>query len=258
VNASKKATLRYGHPKMDPNERDVIMVGLAGAVSSKQKKFKTLHAECGGAVNEKRFCAECDADVAAENTLKGFEYTKGHFITFTPEEIEGAKTEREPFIDVTKFVPRTELTTTMLDKVYFLIPGEIGSGKYGALFSALTATKSVGLGRQALWGKEHPVAVYPSREFESGGVLMMATLAPFEDLVAPDFGAPTPSKQAALEARERVESLLGHLEPEDLQPEDRVRIFELINAKVVGEVSPPDLVASLKETVKKQKAVVKK
>jgi DNA end-binding protein Ku len=262
MRASKKATLRYGSPGLAPEERDTIQVGLAGAVSSKATKFRNLHSACRTPISEQKRCAECDEVLTEpDGLLKGFEITKDEFVVFTEDELKDAIPERDPFIDITKFVPRGELSGLMIDKEYFLIPDKIAPGRYGVLFQSMSGLKVTGLGKQTLWGKEHPCAVYPNQTFESGGVLMMAILHPHEDLVEPDFASPTPTREGVRDGRTKIEALLGHLEPEDLEVESRTQINALIASRLEHPaVTPaPDLVAQLKETVKRQrKPAVKK
>lgn len=255
MRASKKATLRIGSPGLAPEERDMIQVGLAGAVSSKATKFRNIHSTCRTPISEQKRCQTCDEAVEPEELLKGFEVTKNEFIVFTDDEIRDAIPERDPFIDITKFVPRGELSGLMIEKEYFLIPDKVVPGRYGVLFQAMSGLKATGVGKQTLWGKEHPCAVYPNQSFPSGGVLMMAILHPHEDLVQPDFASPTPSREGVRDGRAKIEALLGHLEPEDLEVEARTQINALIASRLDRhvEVETPDLVSSLKETVKRQR-----
>jgi DNA end-binding protein Ku len=253
MHVSRKAGLRFGSPALNPEERDVVQVGLAGAVSSKDKKFRTMHEGCGGTIKEPKTCSKCEKTVEQEDLVSGYEYAKDEFIVFTRPELDALDVEKTPFIDVTKFVLYEELDLTMLASQYYLVPDKVVPGRYGVLYQVLTTMRAAGIGSTTIWGKEHPIAVYPH-----GGVLMLATLNLHEDLVEPDFTAPVPSKAALAEFKPRVLALMGHLDPEDLESESRRRKNDLIAARSDGPTTdPPNLVEELKKTVKARRPKAK-
>jgi non-homologous end joining protein Ku len=43
--------------------------------------------------------------------VKGYEYGRGQFVTFTPEELKALDVESSKVIDLEKFVPRGDLRT---------------------------------------------------------------------------------------------------------------------------------------------------
>lgn len=251
-----------------------IPVGVAGAISeSKEVTFKTLH-DCGNPVSlrelsgpkaknsaakneekvspvqKKSYCEACDVEV--ETTIRGFEFTKGKFLTFKNEELDVFKPDEPKLITLTKFVPRVTVIPLMVSKSYFLIPNSHVSASYGQLFSSLAELKLAGIGTQNLWGKEHPVAVYAEQSFEGHPVLMMQLLHLHEDKVLPDFAAPIPSKEAKKEMKELLTSLAGELLEGDLVSSQRVRLNDLIAAKLQALQQPkPELVEALKPRRKK-------
>jgi hypothetical protein len=119
MHVSRKAGLRFGSPALNPEERDVVQVGLAGAVSSKDKKFRTMHEGCGGTIKEPKTCSKCEKTVEQEDLVSGYEYAKDEFIVFTRPELDALDVEKTPFIDVTKFVLYEELDLTMLASQYY-------------------------------------------------------------------------------------------------------------------------------------------
>jgi DNA end-binding protein Ku len=56
-------------------------------------------------------------EVEKEEVVKGYEYQRGQFVTFTAEELKALDVESSKVIDLEKFVPRGEL-----DPVYFNAP----------------------------------------------------------------------------------------------------------------------------------------
>lgn len=255
-----------------------VPVGIAPAVTGTNEiTFRRMH-NCGhpvvnkdsgkvktkiktttvSTIKQHLFCEACGVEV--DETVKGYEYATGHFVTISEDELEAIAPSPEKVITLNKFVPRNNVTGLMVEKDYFLIPNPKVNAGYGVLYQALAETKTIGFGTQALWGKEHPCAVVANQDFE-GGVLMMQVLRQFEDMVMPDFKAPIPNAAARKLAKELVLSHTGTLvADEDLVSQQRVRLNALVAAKMAGvdlpaaaqieeAVPSTDLMDALKQSV---------
>ena len=71
-----------------------IPVGLYTATQDVDIHFNQLCKEDGSRVKYKKVCANCGKEVSAKDIVKGFEYEKGKYVTFTDDEFEQAKTAR--------------------------------------------------------------------------------------------------------------------------------------------------------------------
>lgn len=254
------------HPPDNPFEIR-IPVGLKTAVSeTKQPSFRVLHAECGSPVEVRKpsadekapepkegegsslqWCPKCERE--ATETRKGFEYAKGEFVMFSQAETDSMMEERSPFIRIDKFVPVADLKRVMVAGYYFLIPDEHMGEQYGVLYQGLAKTKAAGFGSHTLYGKEHPCAIVADQDWP-GGVLMMWQLQLWEDVQQPDFQAPIPSKQAQDLVVEMVKAELTEFDPAvDLTSLQRIRVNEMITAKVAGKQPPKVDVEKDRETV---------
>lgn len=234
-----------------------IPVGVAGTTTeTKNISFKNMH-ECGsalkvettgkagtaGTIKQHLFCEKCGVQV--DQVVKGLEYASGQFITFSEGELEAIKPPAGKVITLNKFVPRNDVTTLMVEKSYFLIPNPNVPSGYGLLYQSLAETKMAGVGVQSLWGKEHPCAIYADQSFE-GGVMIMQLLRLHEDMVKPDFSAPIPDAKAKTLAKALITANKGVLTDEDLVSSQRIRLNELVAAKLAGV----DLPAAAEETEK--------
>jgi len=56
-------------------------------------------------------------EIGREDVVKGYEYERGRFVTFTAEELKALDVESSKIIDLETFVPRAEV-----DPVYFSTP----------------------------------------------------------------------------------------------------------------------------------------
>jgi non-homologous end joining protein Ku len=68
-------------------------------------------------------------EVEKEEVVKGYEYQRGQFITFTPQELKALDVESSKVIDLEKFVPRGDLDPVYFDSSYYLYPDCIASNQ---------------------------------------------------------------------------------------------------------------------------------
>lgn len=248
-----------------------IPVGVAGATTETNEiKFNDMH-NCGtpvalkkpvsgitqnapakngsrvSAVQRKAFCPACSVEV--DEIVKGFEYAKGLFLIFTDEELESIKPNELKIISLSKFVPRVSVTGLMINKNYFLTPNPNVPASYGQLYAALAEQKLSGIGTMNLWGKEQPCAVYADQSFQGHSVLMMQLLHLQEDRIAPDYTAPIPDAAAKKAMKELVTSMVGALEPSDLESAQRARLNNLV-AKKLHALEQPEPKEELTEVLK--------
>ena len=56
--------------------------------------------------------------------VKGYEFSKDQYVTFTEEELKAMEQESNKAIDITEFVPASEVDPIYFDKPYYLWPRE--------------------------------------------------------------------------------------------------------------------------------------
>src|ERR1700731_385030 len=61
-------------------------------------------------------------EVEKEEVVKGYEYQRGQFVTFTAEELKALDVESSKVIDLEKFVPRGNIDPVYFDSPYYLYP----------------------------------------------------------------------------------------------------------------------------------------
>src|SRR5690606_4689937 len=82
-----------------------IPVKLYTAASSEQVRFNMLHTECGGRIKQQLYCPVHDAVVSRNETIKGYEYSKGEFVRFEEKELRALESSRDSSINIVEFVP---------------------------------------------------------------------------------------------------------------------------------------------------------
>ena len=230
--------------------------------SSATVSFNMLHKSCGTRLKQQYICPKEGNVVEKDEIAKGYEFAKGQYVTFTPEEIKALDEKATNSIDIVEFVPLSAVDRIYVEKVYYLGPDKGGDRAYRLLGEALKATGRAALGQYSARGKQNLVLLRPL-----DGVLVMeqlhyaGELRPVSEVPHPD----TPVKDAELNlARQLIDQAsTDEFHPENYHDTVRERVLEAIQNKVEGqeitaEAAPPetkiiDLMDALKASIAKQK-----
>jgi DNA end-binding protein Ku len=216
-----------------------IPVKLFSAVQEKSLKFNMLHDEeaCpegGGRIKLKRTCSACDQEAAWDDIVKGYEYTPGHYVTFTQEELRALDVDSIKAIDVVSFVPLTDIDPIYFNKTYFVAPDATGIKAYKLLADALEAEQQVGIAKVALREKEHLATIRLMDD-----IFVLETMhwpdeiraAEFEELDKKVDVRDTEVKMA----RQLIQQLSADFDPDQFQDEYRIKLEQLAEQKVEGQ-----------------------
>ena len=100
--------------------------------------------------------------VDRDEILKGYEVTKGEYVLLEQEEIEKVKLESRKTLDLTQFVPLTDIDPIYYDKPYYVAPADdLAEEAFIVLREALKKTRKVGIGQLAMRGQEYVVSLKP-------------------------------------------------------------------------------------------------
>jgi hypothetical protein len=101
-------------------------------------------------------------EIEKTEVVKGYEYSRGQFVTFTPDELKALDVESSKIIDLEKFAPRSELDPVYLDSAYYLYPdGPVAVETLRVIGAAMAEADVVGLGRLTPSRRERAVMVEP-------------------------------------------------------------------------------------------------
>ncbi len=100
-----------------------IPVALYKASAKATLKLRTLH-ECGTPLKRPYVCPLHDDErVETSQTMKGYEFQKGEFVTFTPDEVKAARSVESSGFEEFKAVDFKALATEyILDSPYHVLP----------------------------------------------------------------------------------------------------------------------------------------
>ena len=197
-------------------------------------------------------------EIDKAEVVKGYEYGRGQFVTFTPEELQALDVESSRVIDLEKFVPRGDLDPVYLDTPYYLYPdGPVAEETLRVIGAAMAETGVVGLGRLSLSRRERMVAVEPR-----GGGMALFMLRAADEVRAAQFGGVERDLDAEMVAIARaiIGQRTGSFDPAAYRDRYQAALRELIEAKMKGLTvkpremdAPPaaviDLMAALKRSL---------
>lgn len=196
-------------------------------------------------------------EIEREDVVKGYEYDRGQFVTFTAEELKALDVESSKIIDLETFVSRADVDPVYFNTPYYIYPdGRIADETFAVIGAAMREADRVGIGRVTLSRRERPVMIEPR---DAGMVLI--TLRASEEVSAPSFATADTAIDADMVA---VASMIikrrsGHFDPAAFRDRYQEALRQLIEAKMKGlpvmpkEIAKPrpvvDLMAALKRSL---------
>lgn len=206
----------------------------SSADSSTTIAFNWLNKDSGARVKQQYVDAQSGEKVDKADMIKGYEFSKGQYVTFTPDELKTLDEKATNSIDIEEFIPLDKVDRIFLSKAYFLGPDKGGARAYHLLSEALTETGRAALGQYASRGKQYLVLVRPM-----DGVLVMEQL---HYVTALRQASEVPIEQVDLKDSELdlAKQLIEQSSVDEFSPEayhDKVydRVMEAIQGKVDGE-----------------------
>lgn len=210
----------------------------SAAESSAAVRFNQIDKRDGSRVKQQLISGKTGEVVPREEIVKGYEFSKGQYVLFTPEELKALEAATTYTIDIEEFVPDGSVERIYFDKAYYLGPDKGGARAYQLLARALEETSYIAIGRYAARGKQHLVMVRPVSSGEQKGLMLEQLhyadeIRSFSEVPLEDVEV----KDAELElARQLIaQGATETFDPAGYKDEVRARVMELIQRKVEGE-----------------------
>jgi DNA end-binding protein Ku len=136
-------------------------VKLFPAVEAKSEiRFHQLNRKTGERVRHQKVSASDEEPVENDDIVKGYEYRKGEYIQIEPSEIAELRIASQSAIDIQQFVDMEELDPALFEKPYFVLPeNDAQADAFAVVHKALQQTGKAGLGKIAIGGREHVIAI---------------------------------------------------------------------------------------------------
>jgi DNA end-binding protein Ku len=215
-----------------------IPVNLFSASESKAAiSFNMLHDEDHARVKQQLVCTKDGETVERDHIVKGYEFEKGQYVVFTPEELKALEEQSNQVMEITEFVPLAKIDPVYFDKGYYLSPGKGGDKAYRLLAKAMTETGRCGLAKYAARGKQYLVVVRPVTGHEGGLMMQQLNYADeirsFSDVEIPEGEVKDAELKLAIMLTDQIATDEFH--PENYKDEVKERVEALIRRKIDGQ-----------------------
>jgi len=238
---------------------------FAATQASASVSFNLLHKKCSTRLKQQYICPTDNEIVSRDDMVKGYEFAKDQYVTFTPEELKSLEEKATGSIDIAEFVPLASIDPVYFDRPYYLGPEKGGDKAYLLLAEAMRDSGRAALARYAARGKQYLVMLRPSTD---GRALVLQQLL-YADEVRSLADVPLPDGEVREAELKLAKQLIDQIARETFDPtqyrdEVRDRIQADIERKVQGqditEAEPAaeparviDLMAALKASLGKAK-----
>lgn len=203
------------------------------AQASSAIRFNQLD-RSGARLKQQYISSKTGEIVERKDMVKGYEFAKGQYVVFEPDELKALEAKASYTIDITEFVPLDRVDRLLSQKSYFLGPDKGGAKPYRLLSEALSEAGRVAIARYAARGKDYLVMIRPI----DGGLIMdqlyyADELKAFDDI--PVDTADVTDAELALAAQLIDQASTDHFDHAQYQDRVRGEILALIEKKVAGE-----------------------
>lgn len=213
-------------------------VKLFPAVEAKTEiRFHQINRKSGERVRHQKVSAGDETPVEKEDIVKGYEYSKGEYIQIDPQEIANLRIPSRHTLEIQQFVDLKEVAPAFYEKPYFVTPeSDAQAEAFAVVRKALADTHKVGLGKIALSGREHVMAITAPQDDLLPGLMAYELRYAAELRSAAEYfaGIKTPAvNEESLElAKELIRRKSGKFEPEKFTDQYEAALHEMIEAKL--------------------------
>ncbi len=211
-----------------------IPVKLYSTVDTTKAIHFNYLAQDGSRLKQQYVSASDGKVVEPKEKVQGYEFQKGQYVTFTPDELKAMNVEATNAIDIAEFIPLEDVERIFIEKVYYLGPDKGAARSYHLLRAALSDTRRAALAKYAARGKSYLVLIRPMGD----GLVMeqlkhLEELRPFAEVPLETTSVDPGELKLAIQIIEQRTN--EHFEPEKYTDEIRSRMLELIEQKVKGK-----------------------
>jgi DNA end-binding protein Ku len=207
---------------------------FSAAESSERISFNMLHKDCGSRIQQQLFCPKDERTLDRSEVVKGYEFAKGQYVLFSEEELKALEEKPTYTIDITEFIPATEIDPIYFQKAFYLGPDKGGDRAYTLLSKALGETGRWALAKYAARGKQYLVILRPLGK----GMVLQQLYYPNEirSIDEIDLGEASVKDNELKMAVQLAEmGASDEFHPENYRDEQVERTREMIQRKIDGE-----------------------
>jgi DNA end-binding protein Ku len=213
-----------------------IPISLNLAVRQKGIRFHQLHDADGGRIKEKRVCERDGKEVPYEHVVKGYEISKGRYVTVTRDELKAIDPVADKTVSIEAFVELSEIDPVFFERSYYVSPeGKSSAKAYALLAGALEKSDRAALARIVLSTSQHMCVI----RAEDGALVLTTMVFGDEIEEAPHIGSATTSAAELKMAQTLIDQMTKKFDPKEYKDEHRERVLALLNQKAKGKTIEP-------------------
>jgi DNA end-binding protein Ku len=206
----------------------------SAAESAATVRFNQIDRRDGGRIKQQLISSNSGEIVPRDEIVKGYEFAKGQYVLFSPEELKALDVAATQMIDIDQFLPDGTVDRIYFDKAYYLGPDKGGARAYHLLAEALRSTGRIALGRYAARGRQHLVLVRPK---DKGLLLEQLHYADevraFSEVPLEEVAVKESELQLAKQLIDQAAS--DTFDPTSYRDEVREQMMAMIQRKIEGE-----------------------
>jgi len=206
----------------------------AAVQPSARLSFHLLHAKDGARLKQQYICTEDGKVVSRDEMVKGYEYEKGRYVSFTKEEMKALEQKATHGIEIAEFVPLDTVDPVYFESTYYLAADKGGEKPFALLRAAMADAGQAGVATYSARGKSYLVVLRPVDERLVMHQLYHAEEVRSPDEVPVDTRAVSPAEmKLARQLMDQISS--ARFDPSKYEDEVRRRTLEVIERKVAGK-----------------------
>ncbi len=211
-------------------------VRLYNAVSESEKiRLNQVHKGCNSRIKMPTTCP-IHGQVDRTEIQKAYEFEKDKYVVIEQEELDKIKLRSEKTIELTKFVPADSVEEVYLDSTYYVAPdGPVAEEPFRVFREALADTKTAGIGKLMMSGRERPILIRPGGK----GFSLNTLHASNEVRAAEPYFEEIKDAKANAEymdlAKTLIKGKLGKFDASEFRDKYQDALVELVKSKVAGQ-----------------------
>jgi Ku protein len=217
-------------------------INLTPATTERDKiRFHKLNRGTGNRLRMQMIDSETQDVVDRDETVLGYEFEKGKYVTVESEELDKLKIESSDVIDIERVVPADEVDWLFREKPYLLEPDARGKGAkstvdiFATIREALKSKDVVALGHAVIGRRERPVMIQAR-----GKGMILTTLRDPDEIRKPEeafdeIGDVKVNKENLNMAETLIERLTGKFDLSMFEDRYQEALHKLVTAKQKGK-----------------------
>jgi DNA end-binding protein Ku len=212
-------------------------IALYPATSASERvSFNQINKKTGNRIRYKKVDAATEEEVPSDDIIKGYQVDKNVYVHVEDEEIEALRVEATHTIEITKFVPLSQIDARYYDSPYYVVPNDkVGQDAFAVIREAMRDKKMVGVGMVVISKRERPIVLEPFGK----GLRGMTLRYPYEVRQEDEYFADIPDVKVSKEmlelAEHIVETKAGEFDPSEFEDTYETAVVEMLKQKQAGK-----------------------